>query len=137
MSDISITATSVLPTGTTLLEHGIAGASVTAGQPVYKEASTGKFKLSDNDNATAEVRGVYGVAMHAAGAGQPLAVALPGSDITLNAVLTAGVDYYLSATAGGICPIADVTSGHDPVRVGYATSTTNLKVAVSDPGVTL
>lgn len=136
MADITITAANVKKTSSTSIEYGIAGATVTAGQPVYKEAATSTFKLSDNDSATAEVRAVYGVALNGAGADQPLAVA-KGGNVAYGAIFTAGVDYYLSGTAGGICPRADVVSTDDPVRIGIAASTSLLTIDIADPDVTL
>lgn len=136
MSDLSITAANVkLVSGPT--EELFAGATVTAAQVIYKEASTSKAKLSDNDSATAEVRAIYGLSLHAALADQPIVVAKNGAIVDLGAILTAGVDYYLSGTAGGICPRADVTSGHDPVRIGMALTTSRLQLDFNDPNVTL
>ena len=136
MADISITAANVkLVSGST--EQMIAGAAIIAGQAVYKEASGGKAKLADNDHATAEVRAVHGIALHAASADQPVTVAKNGAVVAIGGTLTAGTDYYLSGTPGGICPRADVTTGDDPVRIGMALSTANLQLDINDPGVTL
>lgn len=136
MADISITAASVkLVSGPT--EDIIAGATITAFQAVYREAASGKAKLSDNDSATAEVRAIRGMALHAALADQPLKIARNGALVDVGAVLTAGVDYYLSGTPGGICPRADVTTGDDPIRVGMALSTSRIELDFSDPNVTL
>lgn len=136
MSDISITAANVkLVSGPT--EQITAGATITAGQICYQEASSSKAKLADNDNATAEVRGVRGMALGGASADQPLTLAKNGAVVDLGVVLTAGVDYYLSGTAGGICPRADVTTGDDPVRIGMALTTSRLQLDFSDPNVTL
>jgi len=136
VADISITAASVkLVSGPT--EDIIAGATITAFQAVYREAASGKAKLSDNDSATAEVRAIRGMALHAALADQPLKIARNGALVDVGAVLTAGVDYYLSGTPGGICPRADVTTGDDPIRVGMALSTSRIELDFSDPNVTL
>lgn len=136
MTDISITAANVKPRANTIVKHGTAGASITAGQVLYREAATKAMKLSDNDSATAEVRAIAGIALHAASADQPIAYA-SGGDIDAGGTLTAGVDYYLSGTPGGICPRADVTTGDDPIRVGIAKSTTVLTLDFADPDVTL
>ena len=136
MADLSITAANVkLVSGPT--EDITAGASITAGQLVYREASTGTAKLTDNDSATAEVRAIRGMALHAASADQPLTIAKNGALVDMGAILTAGVDYYASGTAGGICPRADVTTGDDPLRVGIATTTSRLLLDFADPDVTL
>lgn len=136
MADLSITAANVkLVSGPT--ERLKAGASLTAAQVVYKEAASGSAKLADNDSATAEVRAIRGITLHASLADQPIEIAKGGAIIDLGAILTAGVDYYLSGTAGGICPRADVTTGHDPVRIGMALTTSRLQLDFADPNVTL
>ena len=62
---------------------------------------------------------------------------LKGGDLTLNAVLTAGLPYFLSGTAGMICPEADLTTGMQKIQIGIAKSTTVLHVSVQDSGVTV
>lgn len=136
MTDIVITAASVAAGTGAVIERGTAGGTITAGQVVYKDAADGKFKLADNDSATAAARNPYGIALNSASNGQPLAVIRSG-DLTAGGTLVAGTAYYLSGTAGGICPLADVTSGHDPILLGLAKSTTVLHLDIQDPGVTL
>lgn len=136
MADLSITAGSVVSGSNAVKEQGVAGATITAGQIVYKEGSTGQFKLADNNSATAEARVPYGVALNGASANQPLAVQKSGS-ITIGATMTAGVAYYLSGTAGGICPVADLSSGMYPTVLGIATSTTVLALGIEVSGVAL
>lgn len=114
-----------------------AGASITAGQIVYDEVATASAKLADSDSATAEARAAAGMALHAASTDQPLTIAKNGAVVDLGAILTAGTDYYLSGTPGGICPRADVTTGDDPVRVGMALTASHLQLDFNDPGVTL
>ncbi|MGE0214003.1 MAG: hypothetical protein AB7S41_20120 [Parvibaculaceae bacterium] len=136
MADISITAANVkLVSGPS--EQLKAGAAVTAGQIAYRDSATKTAKLADNDSATAEVRAVFGMALHAAAVDQPIALAKSGAVVDLGAVLTAGVDYYLSGTAGAICPRADVTTGDDPIRIGMALTTSRLQLDFNDPNVTL
>jgi len=139
MADISITATNVKANATALIDQGqVAGAAIAAGEIVYKEAASGKCKLADNDAVAAEIRSAYGMALNGAADGQPLNVAKNGSEINLgSAVLTVGTDYYLSGTPGKICPRADVTSGDDPVRIGWAKTTAILVLDIADMGVTL
>lgn len=134
MSDISITAANVLKGADAMIEHGTAGASVTAGQPVYLDETTGKLLLSDNN--AAGKKSVRGIALHAAASGQPLTIQRRG-DITIGATLTPGSRYYLSATAGGIAPEADLDTGMDVVLLGLAKSASVLVLDVQSPGVTL
>lgn len=134
MADISITAASVLKTANTSIREGLAGATVTAGQPVYKD--------SNDDNAlkpaiatSAAAGQAVGVALHGAADGQPLRYATAGN-VTYNAVLAAGQVYCVSAAAaGGIAPVADMTTGNFVSILGVATSTTNLKLNITHSGV--
>lgn len=136
MADLAITAANVLAGAGAAVSRGVAGATVTAGQTVYLDTSTGKWKLADNNSATAAVRTPGGIALNGASDGQPLAVLTEGP-ITIGAALTAGVAYYLSDTPGGICPVADLGAGEYPTVIGIASSTTVLKVAINPSGVAL
>lgn len=136
MADISITATSVIASGNSNTETGVAGAAITTGHVVYKDSTTGKFGLSDANGASADIKSVYGVALNGAAIGQPVTVARSG-DITVGGTLVAGTAYYLSATPGGIAPVADLTTGDAVVQLGLAKSTTVLAFRPQNPGVTL
>lgn len=136
MADLVLTAANVLATGGSRKLDGVAGAAITAGQVVYREAATGTYKLADCDSGTAEARSPKGIALNGAATGQPIKVHV-GGPITLGAVLTAGVTYYLSPTAGGICPVADVASADYPVILGIAKSASVLDVKVHEAGVAL
>ena len=133
MADLSITAASVIAAPSARKQSGLAGATITAGQIVYLDPDDSRFKLA---GATiAAVTSVF-VALNGAASGQPLQVATMG-DVTFNAVLTAGTEYYLSTTAGGICPRADVVTGDAVILLGIARSTTVLKFKPIFSGVTL
>ena len=134
MVDLTVTAASVLKGTGASVTAGTAGASITAGQTVYLDSTTNTYKLSDCDSATAAARVCNGIALHAAGSGQPLQV-LTGGPITIGATLTLGKVYCLSATAGGICPAADITTGGYLSVLGVPTSTTVLQVAIQASGV--
>lgn len=136
MSDLSITAANVLAGTDSTAEWGTAGATITAGKSVYYDEASGKWKLADCDDATAAVRMSVkgGIALNGASDGQPLKV-LRSGDITIGASLTAGVAYYLSKTAGGIAPLADI-SGGTVVLIGVAHSTSVLNVAINYTGAT-
>lgn len=138
MADLVLTAASVVPSGSAVLEDGVAGATLVAGKLIYKEAATGKWKLADADSVTAEVKGANGVGMALNGAsdGQPMRVLRPGGDVDLgSAVLTAGSPYYLSDGAGGIRLTPD--TGDYVVCVGFARTTQILMFMNIIPGVTL
>lgn len=136
MVDISITPANVVASSTATRENGTAGASILAGKVVYKDSTTNKYVLADSNLANVEGRVPRGIAMHAAENNQPLAIHRAG-DITIGATLVAGQDYYLSDTAGGICPRADVGATENVVLIGLAKSTTILAVDIQVTGVTL
>lgn len=133
MADLSITASAVLASTDSTTEQGRAGATITAGQTVVTDLTTGRYVLADVDGG-ADIRRPRGIALNNASAGQPLAIIKSG-DLTINAVLTAGVTYYGSPNPGGICPRADVLTGDYVCVLGVAKSTTVLALDIQYPGV--
>lgn len=111
MADLAITAAQVLVTSDTVTASGTAGATITAGQPVYLDAADSKYKLADA-NASSTTAAAVGIALHASLDGQPIKIAT-GGDLTLGAgaAPAVGTTYVLSATAGGIAPNVDAASG--------------------------
>lgn len=136
MADLTVTAATCVPVAGSLIGWGTAGATITAGKAIYLEASTNTWKLADNNSGTAEVRQATAIALTGSSAGQPLAYQTSG-ELTLGATMTAGVAYYLSDTAGGICPVADLGSGEYPCLIGIASSTTVIKLGFNYSGVAL
>lgn len=134
MTDLSITAANVQRGANAIVTQGRAGETITAGQLVMRNATTGEYVLSDADGTG--LKQVDGIALNGAADGQPLSVQT-GGDITIGATLTAGTTYYASPTAGGICPLADVASGDDPIIIGIAKSATVLMIRIADPDVTI
>ena len=134
MADITVTAASVVPyagaNNPSVIARGTAGASITAGQSVYLDSATSTIKLADADASTAAAYGV-GIAMHAAGSGQPIQYITSGV-FTPGATLVKGGVYTVSATAGGICPIADLTTGAHPCILFYAFSTSQALVLIQN-----
>lgn len=136
MVDLTITATSVVPGSNAVLDTGTAGEAVTAGQAVYRSSTTAKWMKADSNSATAEANRATAIAVTGSAANQPVVVQKSG-DITIGATLTAGTAYYLSDTAGGLCPVADVGSGEAVCLVGIAKTTAVLQIGFQYPGVTL
>jgi hypothetical protein len=136
MADLVITAANVVQGTDATTITGRAGATITAGQQVYKDPTTGLYLLSDSNSATAAARSVDGIALNSASNGQPLTV-LTAGPITIGATVSPGVGYYLSATPGGICPVADLTTGCYPVFLGFATSASVINVKIQAAGVAL
>lgn len=133
MADISVTASAVLASSDAITESGISGATITAGQVVALNTTTGKYVLADADGASGIDR-PRGIALNGASDGQPLKIVKSG-DVTFNAALTAGVSYFLSPTAGGIAPRADVLTGDIVSSLGIARSTTVLALNIQYGGV--
>jgi hypothetical protein len=136
MADLTNTAAIVVADANSTTESGVLGATVTAGQVVYKDTSDNRWKLADNNGASALIRTPQGIALNGGAAGQPVRV-LRGGSITIGATMTAGVAFYLSDTPGGICPVADLAVGEYPSVIGIATSTTVLLVNFTPSGVSL
>lgn len=136
MSDYSVTAANVAAGTGADIEHGTAGATITAGQLVYRDSSTGKYLLADSNSATAAARTPRGMALNGASNGQPLAIVRKGL-VTTGATMTAGVGVYMSDTPGGFCPVADVGSGEYSTFLGMPTSTTVLNLDIQASGVAL
>lgn len=134
MADLTITAASVVKgAGARIDRNGYAGETITAGMPVYK-ASTGFWMNADSNSATALARTAIGIALNGASQYQPIDVQTEG-EITIGATLTANTTYYLSDTAGGICPLADVGSGEYTEIIGVAKSTTVMLLVLKATGV--
>ncbi len=99
----------------------LAGASITAGQPVYFNTSTGKLAVADGDSAsTAQVRGI---ALKTVASGEECPVLIRG---LVAGYALSGLSYdarvYLSDTAGSL----DTAAGTVSVVVGrvvYRSST--------------
>lgn len=135
MADISITAANITPGTATGFSFnkttGTAGETITAGQSVYLKASDNKIYLADA-NASADTAAAVGVSLHGALAGQPIAYGTSGP-LNFGAILLAGKWYVVSATAGGIAPVADLTTGWYSTMLFYGYSTS---VGILMPTVT-
>lgn len=129
MADISITTANCAPgQGATYNRDHNAGATVTAGQPVYLDASN-LWQLATGAG-TALQASAYGIAAHAALAGQPLAVQT-GGQMTLGGTLVLGSVYYVSINnPGGVMLAADFATGNHVTELGIAISTTVLQLDI-------
>lgn len=131
-ADLSITAANVVPSSNAVIRYATAGATITAGQLIYQDtadvdaAGQGKAKLSDANGATA-LRVVDGIAINSASAGQIVAfvtydpaLQIASSGLTANTILIS------SATAGGIAPSADLTTGWYLTVIAVVKNTTSI-----------
>lgn len=133
-SDLSITAANVQPGTNPAYEDGTAGASITAGQALYRDASdSNKWKLADA-NASATIAACRGLATHGASSGQPIRVQT-GGGINPGATVAVGELYVVSSTAGAICPASDLTTGWYTCIIGIGTTTSNIDLYIKPGGV--
>lgn len=138
MANLSITATSVAKVSGTTNRNYDAGATITAGQAVYLDTSVSPslWKLSQCDGTALEAT-LGGIALHGASSGQPLAVLETGGVITIGATVEVGTIYVASATAGSICPWADLVSTNKVSIIGYANTSGQLTLNVLNTGVAI
>lgn len=93
-----------------LAPPGVAGEAITAGAPVYRHATTGKYLNSDANGSGTDK--VIGVALRTVVAGEPLTAAkgnaiLGGYDLS---GLNFGATVYVSNTVGRLADAAGGTS---------------------------
>jgi hypothetical protein len=124
MAVLTVTAANVLASGTGQKTPGVAGATLTAGQPLYADASSGGvLKPAVANSATGS--DMVGVSLHAALTGQPIMYVT--SDVAFTHGLSgvvAGDIVILSATAGSFSPSADLASTWYTVVAIICTSAT-------------
>lgn len=125
-ADIAITAANLTPSSSAVTRDGIAGVAITAGQLVYKDTADNKIKLADANGASALIRTPIGMASNTAGIGQNVRYIISDPDLTLGGTVSNGSAYVLSATAGGIAPIADQTTDWYPCIVAIGISSTKI-----------
>ena len=130
MADISITAANVLPSAAAIINRNfLAGATITAGQPVYLDSTTSTWKPIDSNAASTgnELATTKGIALNSAASGQIIDVCVKDTDFTPGGTLTNGATVYTSVTSGGITH--DVpTTGAYPTVLGVAKSATKMNL---------
>lgn len=104
----------------------IAGATLTAGMPVYRNTSTNEYEPADADTDAASE--VEGVAATDGADGREFLMFLPGTVIDWGATLTAGTLYTLSTTAGAIAPDTDLGTGDYPVLMAIGAGSTDAEI---------
>jgi 3D (Asp-Asp-Asp) domain-containing protein len=131
MADLS-GITAVRPTANTTLRNVQYGGTVAVGQPVA--LSSGKYMVADA-NASAASAAAAGIAMTPGVTDGYGVVAFDGSIILVGTTMTVGETYLVSDTAGGIMPNADRSSGDYITRLGTASTTTQLDLAIQATGI--
>jgi len=133
MADLSVTGSGVVASASAKTNVGTAGATITAGQPLYEDSSDGFALKPAQGDATKNK--VVGIALHGASDGQPVKYIISGQ-LTAGATLVLGQTYVASAAAaGGIAPISDLGTGAYPTILGIAITTAILAVNIQVGGV--
>jgi hypothetical protein len=132
MADLTITAANVAPSTGAVTRYGTAGETITAGQSVYLDSVSGKYKKADADaEATAEA---VGIALTGSSDGQPIAVQYSGR-ITMGATVAVGQIYVVSTTAGGVAVYGDLASGDYVTILGVGATTGAIDLYVTASGI--
>lgn len=129
MADFTITASNVVPSALTLKLEGTAGATIAAGQAIIEV--NGEIVLADA--SAAATANVLGIAVNSAADGQPIKWIAFG-DLVIGSGFTVGTRMFLSATAGALCPYADLVTGDSIVYVGTVKTATTLSVNIHNVG---
>ena len=132
MAAVTITSTAVLKTASTQTADGVAGVAIAAGEWLYLDSATNTLKLAEAGDTEAKAA-VVGQALNNAAAGQPVRYA-SGGLVDVDNVALAGV-YVLSATAGKMCPVADLVTDDWLTLLAVGRSTTQVRLAISAEGV--
>jgi hypothetical protein len=133
-ADLAITATLVIPSaGAGIKTKQVIGETLTTGELVYIKPADKKCWLALCGGNSDQIN-VAGVTLNGGSAGQQLQYQYTG-DVTIGATLTIGVEYYLSAAAGKICPRADLVSGNNVIRVGFGKTAAVLTLDIKNMGV--
>lgn len=115
--------------------QGTAQEVITAGQAVYKNA-TGNWAKAQSDGTAVEAGSTQlGIALTGSSTNQSINVQIAGT-VTIGGTVVATTPYICSATAGGICPYADLASTQYASFLGYATTTQAIKLNIVATGVT-
>ncbi len=123
MANLSQTAANVKVVSFTQPARGVAGETLTQGQPFYF-VNNQAFKC--DALAAANKSAVAGIVTSPALVGEPFSYAVPGSEIDLGATLAVGQVYCVSATSGAICPYADLVSTNRVTILGVAVTASKM-----------
>jgi hypothetical protein len=132
MSDIAITATAFIPSANATLAQGIAGATLTRGQPLYLDTASGTYKLYVATNVLTD--GFAGLLCEDAALNQPIMIVTKDPALALGGTLVTGDTVWLSLS-GVTKTIADLVSTWRIWTIGVATSTTVLNFLPCKGGV--
>lgn len=128
MAALSITASDVkLQQGqVNFTANRLFGETVAAGSPVY--LLNNEYMKAVNDSVAAST--VLGLTLMSGDDGDIALIVPDTAKLYVGTVLTQGVYYYLGATAGTIVPYGDLTTADYVTRIGFAESTSVLRVDI-------
>lgn len=127
MADYTPTAANVKWNSGTRPVLGVAGATVTAPNVLYKDTSDGEWKLYDADNDPTGLE--LAVALSNGYDGRHVILAKRGANINIGFTTTAGEPIVASAAnAGEVAPEGDLTTGDWVVIVAIGNGTANVEL---------
>lgn len=132
-ADYSVTAANVVPSASADLSRGTAGATITAGQAISIDENR-LVQLYDADSATATARVFRGIACNGAAAG-PIVYCTDDPSFTPGFPVAAGAIVIGSGTAGGLCPAADLATGHYLTIIGVGIGSNKINFSTLAAGV--
>jgi len=133
MADITLAPATVgYGLGASIKSRLIAGETLAPGQAVYLKTSDKKYWLADN--TTLATATVFGIVLSAAVADTPTTILTAGLLTDSTAPFIEGKSYELSTTSGGIAPAGDAGSTDFGTGIGFATSPSELFVAICNSG---
>jgi hypothetical protein len=121
MADIAITATAFIPSANATVIQGIAGATLTRGQPVYLDSVSGTYKLYVGTSVTTD--GLAGLVCEDVASGQPCLILTKDPALVLGGTLVTG-DTVWTSVSGLTKTFADLVSTWRIWVAGVATSST-------------
>lgn len=130
MATVTQTATSVVTSGNSTVKtaEGTAGATITAGMPVYLDSTDG-YSVKPALASTLAAAAVVGIALNGGADGQPIEYVTRDSALNVGGTLAVGGVYVLALT-GGIAPEADIVTGGFITILGVADTTATLNFSV-------
>ena len=134
MADITVTAANVVKSTGATTGRGTAGATITAGQTLYKDTTdSSSLKLADADDSQATAL-VAGISLHGASSGQPIEYQT-GGQINPGGTVAIGTRYFASGNAGGIAPFGDLAQNDWVSQIGVGISSSIIDMGIDNSGV--
>ena len=137
MAAITVNVANLVPEKDSMAQVGILGGTIAAGKLVYRDSTTGKWLLADWDTAdTPPVNADMAITLSGGVDDQRVGLLLirQGNYIDFGAVLTQR-QVYVCGDAGAINPIADIGAGDYLYLLGYAETTSRLRILGIQTGI--